>query len=86
MSIEERLSETEFKAWRYVSSDGYNVTSVLKPESVKKIMAWIEQERRKAAFKELTMLGRLYNGSKKAYLDHYEARYKELENDGGTDA
>ena len=46
---------------------------------VKAFEAILIQERRKAAFKELTMLGRLYNGSKKAYLDHYEARYRQLE-------
>ena len=31
-------------------------------------------------FKELTSLGKLYNGSKIIYLDYYEERYKYLKN------
>ncbi len=32
-----------------------------------------------ARFDELTKLGKLYNGSKIKYLDHYEERYKYLQ-------
>lgn len=42
------------------------------------IINLIESEIKQARFDELTKLGRLYNGSKKIWCDHYESRYKLL--------
>lgn len=52
--------------------------------TVKAAKAEIAQMLREARYDELTKLGRLYNGSKHAFVDHYESRYKSLKQSNST--